>query len=139
MAFGAEVSDLFHLDLAYAPPFSITKDPVMYTGMIHDNAARRGRKLITPAQLIEDRESYKVVDVRSAADYGKGHIEGAVNIPHEELKNRMPELNADDKIVVHCNKGTTGNAAQNLLINSGYKDVYNLSGGYSQYKIEKKG
>ncbi len=135
MAFGAKVSDLFHLDLAYSPSFSTTKDPVMYTGMILDNAGNRGRKLITPAELIADRDLYTVIDVRSTDDYNKGHIEGAVNIPHEELKRRSIELNMKDKIVVHCNKGTTGNAAQNLLMNMGFKEVYNISGGYSQYKI----
>ncbi len=138
MTFGAKVSDLFHLDLAYAPPFSITKDPVMYTGMILDNAAHRGRPIITSAELITDRNSYTVIDVRSSADYSKGHIEGAINIPHEEMKGRLGELKTIDKIVVHCNKGTTGNAAQNLLINLGFKNVYNLSGGYSQYKMEIK-
>ena len=137
MAFGARVSDLFHLDLAYAPPFSIAKDPVMYTGMIHDNMKHRGRKLITPAELIADRKSYTVVDVRSQSDYNKGHIEGAVNIPHDELKRRTGELDVNDKIIVHCNKGTTGNAAQNLLLNSGFNHVYNLSGGYSHYRMLK--
>jgi len=138
MFFGAKVSDLFHLDLAYAPPFSTTKDPVMYTGMIHDNAEHRDRKLITPAELIAKRNSFTVVDVRSTADYAKGHIEGALNIPHEELKKRITEINVNEKIVVHCNKGTTGNAAQNLLINLGFKEVYNLSGGFSQYKMALK-
>jgi NADPH-dependent 2,4-dienoyl-CoA reductase/sulfur reductase-like enzyme/rhodanese-related sulfurtransferase len=138
MTFGAKVSDLFHLDLAYAPPFSTTKDPVIYTGMILDNAAQRGRTILTSAELLADREFYTVIDVRSSGDYSKGHIDGAVNIPHEEMKGRIGELNINDKIVVHCNKGTTGNAAQNLLINLGFKNVYNLSGGYSQYKMELK-
>jgi len=138
MTFGAKVSDLFHLDLAYAPPFSTTKDPVMYTGMILDNAAHRGRHIITADELIADMVSYQVIDVRSSGDYSKGHIEGAVNIPHEEMKERIGELNINDKIIVHCNKGTTGNAAQNLLLNLGFSNVYNLSGGYSQYKMVLK-
>lgn len=138
MAFGAKVTDLFHLDLAYAPPFSTTKDPVMYTGMIHDNAAHRGRKLITSTELAADRNSYLVIDVRSNSDYSKGHVDQAINIPHEELKTGISELDMDQRIVVYCNKGTTGNAAQNLLINLGFKEVYNLSGGYSQYKMEIK-
>lgn len=136
MFYGAKVSDLFHLDLAYAPPFSTAKDPVMYSGMILENAEHRGRKLITPSELIARRDLYTVVDVRSAKDYSNGHIDGALNIPHEELRDRLSELKRDDRIVVHCNKGTTGNAAQNLLLNMGFKDVYNISGGYSQYKTE---
>jgi len=138
MAFGAKIQDLFHLDLAYAPPFSTTKDPVIYSGMILDNALHRKRKLITAGELIAVRESCTVIDVRSPADYGKGHIDGAVNIPYEELKFRINELVKNDRIVVHCNKGNTGNAAQNLLLNIGFKEVYNLSGGYNQYKMLMK-
>jgi len=81
MTFGATVSDLFHLDLAYAPPFSTTKDPVMYTGMILDNALRRGRLLITPEELMNNRNCYTIIDVRSNSDYIKGHIDGSINIP----------------------------------------------------------
>ena len=136
MTLGAKTGDLFHLDLAYAPPFSIAKDPVMYTGMIHESAAHRGRKLITAVELNSGRSNFTVVDVRSSSDYNKGNIEGAVNIPLEDLKVRSVELDRDAPIVVHCNKGTTANAAQNLLINLGFKEVYNLSGGYSQYKVE---
>jgi len=137
MAFGAKISDLFHLDLAYAPPFSTTKDPVMYSGMILDNAMHRGRRIVTPSELMANRGSFTVIDVRSKADYDKGHIDGAVNIPHEELKAKSSELDKNKKYAVHCNKGTTGNAAQNLLMNLGFKEVYNISGGYSQYKMEK--
>ena len=109
----------------------------MYSGMILDNALHRGRRLVTAGELIAHRELYTVIDVRSKADYDKGHIEGAVSIPHEELKERMGELDKNSKYVTHCNKGTTGNAAQNLLLNSGFSEVYNLSGGYSQYRVTK--
>lgn len=136
MTFGAKISDLFHLDLAYAPPFSTTKDPVMYSGMIADNALNRGRPLVTPAMVKADRDLYTVIDVRSRGDYDKGHIPGAIHIPHEELKERAAEFDKSRKYITHCNKGTTGNAAQNLLINMGFKEVYNISGGYSQYKVE---
>lgn len=136
MTFGARISDLFHLDLAYAPPFSTTKDPVMYSGMIIDNALNRERPLVTPAMLKKEREQYTVIDVRSRADYDRGHIPDAIHIPHEELKDKASGLDKNRKYITHCNKGTTGNAAQNLLINMGFKEVYNLSGGYSQYKLE---
>lgn len=138
MTLGAKVSDLFHLDLAYAPPFSITKDPVLYSGMINDNALHRGRKLINSNELNSNRGLYTVIDVRSTGDYDKGHIEGAINIPHERLKSESAAIDKNTKIVVHCNKGTTGNAAQNLLINLGFREVYNLSGGYSHYLMNSK-
>lgn len=136
ITFGAKVGDLAHLDLAYAPPFATTKDPVIYTGMILDNALQRERKIITTQELKQDREKYTVIDVRSNKDFEKGHIEGAINIPLANLKEKVKEFSKEQSIVVHCNKGVTGNAAQNLLINLGFNDVYNLSGGYKEYKIE---
>ena len=136
ITFGAKAGDLAHLDLAYAPPYSTTKDPVMYTGMILDNALNRGRKILTIQKLIQDRTSFKVIDVRSGKDFEKGHIEGAINIPLGDLREKAGKLSKDESIVVHCNKGVTGNAAQNLLINLGFTNVYNLSGGYKEYKRE---
>ena len=114
-------------------PFSTTKDPVAYTGMILDNAINRKNKIITPENLKSNISQYVVLDVRSKSQYDKEHIEGAMNIPLEELRERLEELPRIKKIVVHCNKGTTGNAAQNILINNGF-EVYNLSGGFKNYK-----
>lgn len=137
---GAKASDLFHLDLAYAPPFSTTKDPVLYTGMILDNALNRGRKIMTARELIERMqagEKITVIDVRGKKDRDKGFIEGSLHIPLQKIRSELGNLDKGNLIVVHCNKGVSGNAAQNILINNGFKNVYNLSGGYNQYLIEK--
>lgn len=132
----AKAEDLFHLDLAYAPPFSTTKDPVMYTGMILHNAIHRGRRLIT-AQELDDltRSGEKIVliDARVPAQYKKDHIDTAQNIPHENLRDAADALDKEVVAVTYCNKGVTGNAAQNILLNRGFKRVYNLSGGQKQY------
>ena len=137
MTFGAKVGDLFHLDLAYAPPFSTTKDPVMYTGMILNNAINNGRPILTVAELKANRDKFTVIDVRSPKDFEKGHIEGAINIPLDKIRTTELDLPKDTPIVCHCNKGTTGNAGQNLFINLGYTEVYNLSGGYKNYSMQK--
>lgn len=137
MTFGAKVSDLFHLDLAYAPPFSTTKDPVMYTGMVLDNAINKGRKILTVAELKTRRDEFTVLDVRSPKDYERGHIENALNIPLAKLRDEAVNFDKNKNYVVHCNKGVTGNAAQNLLINLGFENVYNLSGGYKNYAMQK--
>ncbi len=137
ITFGAKAEDLFHLDLAYAPPFSTTKDPVMYTGMILTNAIHRGRPLMTSQELdalTASGEKYQLIDARSAAQYGKSHIGTAVSIPHAELRASAEALDKEAVTVTYCNKGTTGNAAQNILLNRGFKRVYNLSGGEKQYK-----
>lgn len=141
ITYGAKVEDLFHLDLAYAPPFSTTKDPVMYTGMILDNAINRGRKLITPekfeALIKEDKEAI-VIDTRIVKQYDKAHVEASINIPHAEVRTKCDELSKEKTIITYCNKGVTGNAVQNILINKGFKKVYNISGGYKNYSTQKK-
>ncbi len=141
ITYKAKVEDLFHLDLGYAPPFSTTKDPVMYTGMILDNAIHQGRPLITPDQLENLKQSgkkYEVIDARVTSQYEKAHVEVAKNIPHSKLRNNSKEMDKDAVVVTYCNKGVTGNAAQNILINHGFKEVYNLSGGFKQYDKQNK-
>ncbi len=136
LTFGAKAQDLFHLDLAYAPPYSTTKDPVMYTGMILTNDIERGRKLITARELaekIESRDDITIVDARAPKQYQQSHLAGAVNLPHEALRESLNGLDKEKVTVTYCNKGVTGNAAQNILINNGFKRVYNLSGGHTNY------
>jgi len=136
ITFGALVSDLFHLDLAYAPPFSTTKDPVMYTGMILENAIYNERKLISPQELMDKmiyEKDIQIIDARVSNSYEKGHVNKSLNIPHENFRTEKDKLNPEKLTVTYCNKGTTGNATQNILINSGFKNVYNLSGGHEAY------
>ncbi|MGL4868173.1 MAG: FAD-dependent oxidoreductase, partial [Cetobacterium sp.] len=136
LTFGATVDQLFHLDLAYAPPFSTTKDPVNYTGMILDNALNGKNKIVTPEELDKNRDEFLVIDVRSNSQYNSAHIEDAINIPLENLRTELEKLDKNKKIAVHCNKGVTGNAGQNILLNNGF-DAYNISGGFSNYSILK--
>ncbi len=136
ITFGAKVSDLVHLDLAYAPPFSTTKDPVMYTGMIQDNAINGGRQLITAEKLDELMGSgtkYNLIDTRVRKQYDEKHVETAVNKPHEVVRNEIEDLDKEAITITYCNKGTTGNAVQNILINKGFKKVYNISGGHKTF------
>ncbi|MDD3416059.1 MAG: FAD-dependent oxidoreductase [Lachnospiraceae bacterium] len=141
ITYKAKAEDLFHLDLAYAPPFSTTKDPVMYTGMILDNAMNQGRKLITSdrlSTLIDSEKKIQIVDARVAAQYDKDHVETAVNMPHSKLRVQLKDLDPKVMTVTYCNKGVTGNAAQNILLNHGFREVYNLSGGHKNYSKTKK-
>ncbi len=137
ITYKATVDELFHLDLAYAPPFSTTKDPVHYTGMILDNAINHNRGIITSEALKNLNEEVQIIDARSASDYeNKGCVLNAVNIPQASLRKEN-ELKKDILTITYCNKGVTGNAAQNILINQGYKKVLNLSGGHKFYKATK--
>jgi len=135
MTAGLKAADLFHLDLAYAPPFSTTKDPVHYTGMILENALSRGRELLGGDQLAEAAEgSFTVVDARVPAQYETGHVPGAINLPQEQVREALAGLDRNKPIVTYCNKGVTGNAVQNILLNHGFKRVYTLSGGFRQFQ-----
>lgn len=141
ITYGAKAEDLFYLDLAYAPPFSTTKDPVMYTGMILENAIHGGRPLMGAAELDARKnagEPVTVIDTRTPAQYEQAHVDGARNIPHSDIRAVADLLDRDSVIVAYCNKGTTGNAVQNILINRGFKHVYNLSGGMKQYTAQRK-
>lgn len=117
IAFGADVDDLFHLDLAYAPTYATTKDPVHYTGMALANAVHGTAPLMSPAELERRRaagEKVQVVDVRSAKDRAKSFVEGSVHVPLAELRERAGELDPAVATVTYCNKGVSGNAAQNV-------------------------
>lgn len=144
ITFGAKVQDLVHLDLAYAPPFSTTKDPVMYTGMIQENAIFGKRPLMNSDKLDELMASGKkvrIIDTRVEKQFNASHVDQAENLPHAVIREKMKDLDKDTIIITYCNKGTTGNAVQNILLNRGLKEVYNLSGGhktYTRYRLLKK-
>lgn len=137
ITFRAKAEDLFHLDLAYAPPFSTTKDPVMYTGMALQNAIDQKNRLITPEQLevrIANGDKIQIIDTRAAKQYEASSVTGAVNIPLAELREKALDFDPNLPTVTYCNSGVTGNAAQNVLRNQGFKEVYNLSGGNKNYQ-----
>jgi NADPH-dependent 2,4-dienoyl-CoA reductase/sulfur reductase-like enzyme/rhodanese-related sulfurtransferase len=141
ISFGAHAEDLFHLDLAYSPPFATTKDPVHYTGMALSNAIDGTAPLITPSDLDARRNrggELQIIDVRSARDYAKSHVPGAVNIPLAELRARAGELHPNTPTVTYCNKGVSGNAGQNVLLRHGFTSVFNLSGGNSNYQTYRR-
>lgn len=137
ITFKATAADLFHLDLAYAPPFATTKDPVLYTGMALDNAVHNN-PLITPEAIIqrqENGEKMQIIDTRSKQQFEKSAVKGAIHIPLAELREKMKSLDPNLPTITYCNKGVTGNAAQNILQNNGFGEVYNLSGGNKNYQL----
>ncbi|MBN2619243.1 MAG: FAD-dependent oxidoreductase [Spirochaetales bacterium] len=139
ITYKAKVEELFHLDLAYAPPFSTTKDPVHYSGMILNNELNNERKIKTSSEIRGLESYYQIIDARSSDDYQKkGYVDCAINIPHGKLRDSIRNLDPEKPTITYCNKGVTGNAAQNILINHGFKEVYNLSGGHKFYKSSKE-
>lgn len=129
MAGGLTASQLLDLDLSYAPQFGSAKDPVNMLGYIDDN---QNRGLITAVQWhdVDDLavEGAMLLDVRTEGEFANGTIPGAVNVPLDELRERMDEVPTDRDIVVFCAVGQRGNTASRLLAQHG-RTVRNLDGG----------
>ena len=78
--------------------------------------------------------NYLLLDVRTQEEYDEGHIAEAVLIPHNELADRLSEIEGYDKVLVYCASGNRSVTASQILINAGYKEVYNLKGGFSAWQ-----
>lgn len=129
MAGGITASRLATLELAYAPQFGSAKDPVNQLGYVADNLRTGATRSLQWHELETARRSgATLVDVRTAGEHAGGAIPGAVNIPVDELRDRLAELPAGP-IVVHCQVGQRGHTAARLLAQHGF-DVVNLDGGY---------
>ncbi len=128
------IYDLAEFEQAYAPPFSSAKDPLNMLGFIAENVANGMTRLITWDNIESIRkENAFFLDVRSPEEFDLGAIEGAVNIPHTEIRNRLKEIPTDRPIVLNCAIGLRGYLAERMLRQHGYADLYNLTGGYSTY------
>ncbi len=129
------ISDLAELEHAYAPPYSSAKDPVNVAGFVAENVLHDGLKIMYGCQLDEMEGSTTLIDVRTSAEYLEGSIPGAINIPLDELREKLDELDPDKEIVVYCQVGLRGYLAQRILIQNGFNSVFNLSGGYILWKV----
>ena len=126
--------DLAALELAYAPQFGSAKDPVNMLGHIDDNLHSGLSACIQWHELDAALASgAALIDVRTASEFAKGSIEGALNIPVDELRDRLDEVPAGP-VVVHCAVGLRGHVAARILRQRGWEDVRNLSGGYTTWR-----
>lgn len=132
---GLTVFDLENLDLAYAPPYSSAKDPVIMAGMVAANALRGAVAYATPQELPTLLENGALLlDVRTDEEYNKNHIDGAQLLPVDELRSRYNELDITKTYVVTCAVGYRAYHACLFLQSKGYK-VINLSGGMRAYSM----
>ena len=123
------VFDLKEIEVAYAPSFNSAKDIVNYAGFMSENI------------IYDEMDLYKwnsdkqveFIDVRTFDEYEIDHINGAKNIPLNEIRNRLDELDKNKEYVVYCKIGLRGYNAQRILKNNGY-NVLNLDGGLTVYK-----
>lgn len=131
---GLKATELKDLDLAYAPPYSSAKDPVNMAGFMIDNIANGVVKqwhLADADELFRDG-NVTLLDTRTVGEYSRGHIDGFVNIPVDELRERLGELDKSKPVYVICQSGLRSYIACRILTGSGY-EAYNFSGGFRYY------
>ena len=125
---GMTVYDLEEAELCYAPQYGHAKDPINMAGFVASGVLRGDQPIVHVDQLAD--QSYFLLDVRTTDEFDAGHLPGAVNIPVEQLRERLDEVPRDQKVAAYCKVGQRGYLATRILMQHDF-DVANLSGGYT--------
>ena len=129
------VYDLMQVEQAYAPPFSSAKDPVAIAGYVAENIIAEKVKPVYWRDLRNTRPGDEfLLDVRTPDEFSLGSLPEAVNIPLDEIRDRIDEIPKDKPVYVFCAVGLRGYLAYRILSQHGYDKVRNLSGGLKTYK-----
>ena len=130
---GGTVYDLMETEHTYAPPFSSAKDPIAIAGYVASNIISDAMPIITWRELVQQKNEVMLIDTRTPEEFSFGSIPGAINIPLDDLRDRMSEVPTSKPVVLFCAVGLRGYLAQRILMGNGYRNVRNLSGGYKLY------
>lgn len=129
--FGGTLDDLRDLELTYAPPFGTAKDIVNFAGYIGSNILDGSYEQVHVSSLRDLLANNEVIiDVREKDEYELSHINGAINIPLSEFRERISEIPKDKKVYLHCRSGQRSYNAVLILNNLGFRNAYNISGGF---------
>ncbi len=130
---GLTVYDLQEMELTYAPPFGSAKDVLNQAGFVASNALKGETRLCHSEQMANPGEDQLLLDIRNPGELTQtGTLEGAINIPLDQLRDRLGELPRDKEILVFCQVGLRGHVAYRMLVNRGFS-ARNLTGGYKTY------
>ena len=131
---GLKATQLKDLDLAYAPPYSSAKDPVNMAGFMIDNIAKGTLKQwhLEDMDRISKDKNAVLLDVRTVGEFSRGHINGFKNIPVDELRERINEVEKGKPVYLICQSGLRSYIASRILEGNGY-ETYNFSGGFRFY------
>ena len=133
---GGTIYDLIKLEHAYAPPFSSAKDPIAIAGYTAANIINGSMPVVHWRELKDmDLSGTTLIDVRTKDEYDLGTIRNAINIPVDELRERIHEISADKPVILFCAIGLRGYIALKILTGHNFKNVRNLSGGYKTYAL----
>lgn len=135
-----KASELAELDLSYAPPYSSAKDPVNMAGFIIENIVSGKVKQFhfEDVEKLPRDGSVFLLDTRTEREYGKGHADGFVNIPVDELRERLDEIPKEKPVYVMCQSGLRSYLSARILTLNGF-DCYNFAGGYRFYDVIRRG
>ena len=139
-----KVSDLSQLDLAYAPPFSPAKDPLVVTSFMAENISADKCSQLNVEEFADylshkNTEDYRIIDVRTVAEYEKGFIENAINMPLDSLRESINTIEDKEKpVLIYCQKGLRGYIARLIFKHYGFKNVISLAGGYKLWEMHGK-
>ena len=129
------IYDLMKVEQAYAPPFSSAKDPVALAGYVAEDIITGKTNPVYWRELRDiEMENKFLLDVRTPDEFSLGSLPGAVNIPLDELRDRLAELPKDKMIYTFCAVGLRGYLAYRILTQHGFDKVRNLSGGLKTYR-----
>ena len=131
---GLRADQLKDLDLAYAPPYSSAKDPVNMVGFVAENIKNGVVKQFYYEDIpsLCERKDVVLLDTRTPLEYMRGHADGFINIPLDDLRGRINELDKTKKIYVMCQSGLRSYLATRILMQHGF-DAYNFAGGFRLY------
>ena len=136
---GMHADDLAELELAYAPPYGAAKDPVNMLGMVAQNVLDGMMPQWQPSELDQVMADELVLDVRTQAEYDRGHLPGALLVPHTQVRDRIEEIRtaaAGRRVAVHCAAGFRAYLATRMLLQHGI-DARNLSGGWQTLTVAR--
>lgn len=128
------IDELISFEHAYAPPYSSAKDPVNMAGFVAENILLKRLRIFYWNELTNIKSTDILLDVRRKDEFDAGKIEHAINVPVDELRSRLDEIPKDKNIFIYCEAGLRGYLAQRILVQSGFKNVSNLSGGYQLWR-----
>lgn len=130
-----KATELKDLELCYAPPYSSAKDPINMAGFIIDNIVTNKIKQFHYQDLdyLLNDDDVILLDVRTILEYSSSHIDKFINIPLDDLRERINELDNKKKVYVICQSGIRSYLACRILLQNGF-DCYNFSGGYRFYE-----
>lgn len=135
---GGTIYDLIETEHAYAPPFSSAKDPVAIAGYVASNIVEDKVDTFTWRELPEltkDADKAVLIDVRTKDEFDTGHIANAINVPVDDIRDRLNDIPKDKEILIYCGVGLRGYIASRILQGHGYNKIKNLSGGIRTYNV----